>query len=236
MATDLESWSEAAQQWVAWARAENHDAFWAYKPAFEDFVGAGSGKAVEIGCGEGRISRVLSTLGWTMTAVEPVAELLEAARAADSAKSYIEASAGAVPLPEGSFDLLVLYNVLMDVDDLDGVLKEAARLMRPRARLIVGLVHPIADLDQMHREHMDPGNYFDTHRFDVETSRHGLSMRFRGWRRPLSAYTGRLREAGFEILDLAEPRPDPNHPWTIRHPHWSALPLFLWIDARKRGS
>ena len=41
--TDVEDWAFAADQWIAWARTENHDAYWAYERAFAEFVGEGLG-------------------------------------------------------------------------------------------------------------------------------------------------------------------------------------------------
>ena len=45
----------------------------ANRDAFADFVGAGSGDALDIGCGEGRISRELKALGYKVTAADAVA-------------------------------------------------------------------------------------------------------------------------------------------------------------------
>ncbi|MFA1626246.1 class I SAM-dependent methyltransferase [Rhizobium mongolense] len=64
---------------MAWARAPNHDAFWAYRDALVDYLGTGGGEALDVGCGEGRVSRILKTCGYQVTAIDPVAELLKAA-------------------------------------------------------------------------------------------------------------------------------------------------------------
>ena len=143
--TDVTHWTAHAQEWIDWVRAPDHDAFWAYKAEFERFVGSGTCQALEIGSGEGRISRCLSGLGYDMTTVEPVQALLEAAKTAQSASAYVQASATDIPLPSHRFDLVVLYNVLMDVDDLGGAITEARRLMSHRGRMVIGLVHPLAD-------------------------------------------------------------------------------------------
>ena len=77
---DRAHWTRFAAEWTAWARAPGHDAFWWYRDAFVEFVGAGSGAALDIGCGEGRISRELKALGDQVTASDAVAELVAAAR------------------------------------------------------------------------------------------------------------------------------------------------------------
>jgi 2-polyprenyl-3-methyl-5-hydroxy-6-metoxy-1,4-benzoquinol methylase len=82
---DRDHWSRVAREWITWARKPHHDAFWAYRDAFVDFVGHGYGDALDVGCGEGRISRELTGCGYSVTACDPVAELLDAARQAGSA-------------------------------------------------------------------------------------------------------------------------------------------------------
>ncbi|MEL6167815.1 MAG: class I SAM-dependent methyltransferase [Pseudomonadota bacterium] len=234
MAGDVTHWAASASQWIDWVRAKDHDAFWAYRDAFETFVGRGPGDAIEIGCGEGRIARVLGSLGWTVTAVEPVPQLLQAARDADSAETYVEARAGAVPLPDAGFDLVVLYNVLMDVDDLEGSVAEAVRLLKPGGRLLVGLVHPIMDvLEAQKSGALEERPYFGSHPVDVEVETDGLSMRFHGWRRPLSAYVNVLAETGLRMARMEEPKADPSHPATERFSLRLQLPTFLWMDLRK---
>jgi 2-polyprenyl-3-methyl-5-hydroxy-6-metoxy-1,4-benzoquinol methylase len=60
-----------------------HDAFWMYRRALARFVGSGTGNALEVGCGEGRISRELKRLGYRVTATDAVAALVEASRQAN---------------------------------------------------------------------------------------------------------------------------------------------------------
>jgi len=228
---DVANWSDVADQWIAWVRAEDHDAFWAYRSAFETFIGAGSGKAVEIGAGEGRICRVLQGLGYQMTAVEPVAALLRAAQDSNSADTYINAPATRLPLADNAFDLVVLYNVLMDVDDLQGAVDAAARSLGPKGRVVVGIVHPIFDIVSA-KDRAAAVPYFDATAFDVDIAGDGPSMRFRGWQRPLGDYINACAAAGLYVARMCEPQPDPDHPVTAKHPDWAQVPLFLWLELR----
>ena len=74
-------WAQVAGEWIAWARSPGHDAFWSYRPALRAFLGEGRGSAIDVGCGEGRASRLLRECGYRVTAVDPVAALVDAARA-----------------------------------------------------------------------------------------------------------------------------------------------------------
>src|ERR1700750_1611843 len=92
-AEDRKHWAEHAHEWIAWARQPNHDAFWAYRDALVAFIGRGEGKALDVGCGEGRVSRELTRCGYQVFAIDPVKELVDAAAHAGSAFAYAIAAA-----------------------------------------------------------------------------------------------------------------------------------------------
>src|SRR6516225_8356915 len=142
---ETKHWSNVAQQWIVWARTPGHDAFWSYRGAMAGFIGQGYGHALEVGCGEGRVSRELKKLGFKVTATDAVEELLEAARQMDSADNYARADACNLPFDDGRFDLVVAYNVLMDVEDVPAATKEIRRVMKPTGTLFISLVHPFRD-------------------------------------------------------------------------------------------
>jgi SAM-dependent methyltransferase len=90
---DIEHWSRIASEWTAWARAPNHDAFWAYRASLISFIGHGAGDSLDVGCGEGRVSRVLKECGYRVVAIDPVEKLISAAEQAGSADYYRIAAA-----------------------------------------------------------------------------------------------------------------------------------------------
>ena len=75
---DIDHWCRIASEWTAWARAPNHDEFWAYRTSLLAFIGQGAGDALDVGCGEGRVSRVLKECGYRVTAIDPVEKLISA--------------------------------------------------------------------------------------------------------------------------------------------------------------
>ena len=233
---DQDHWSRVAREWVTWARTPDHDAFWAYRAALADFIGRGSGEALDVGCGEGRLSRELKALGYRVTACDPVAKLVEAAEEANSAHEYAVTSGTDLPFESGHFDLVVAYNVLMDVEDVSGVLKEIHRVMRPAGTLVISIIHPIADCERSADSGPDAdysfkGTYFGRQRFEGKEDRNGLTMHFAGWSQPLEAYAASLEAAGLAITSLREPTPAR----VDVMPHmqkWTRFPLFLWMKAR----
>lgn len=227
---DQAHWAEIAEEWIAWARAPDHDAFWKYRSAFFDFVGMGSGEALDVGCGEGRVSRLLKELGYRVTGADPVARFIDAAKEMASADRYEVAPAGALPFADESFDLAVAYNMLMDVEDMPAAVKEIRRVLKASGTLIVSIVHPFADRGHFAGPDTDapflvPGSYFGRERFEGMEEKNGLRMHFAGWSQPLEAYMAALTEAGFAVTRLKEPVPGEASRWT-------RIPLFLWLKAQ----
>jgi SAM-dependent methyltransferase len=233
---DHKHWSQVAEEWVAWARKPNHDAFWAYRAALAAFIGRGNGKALDVGCGEGRISRELTACGFQVTAVDPVSRLVRAAIEAQSARNYAVASATELPFENAQFDLVVAYNLLMNLEDVPAALKEFRRVLRPTGQLIISISHPFVDHGHFAGKEMNSpfvveGTYFGRQRFDGVEERDGLRMHFAGWSQPLEAYGIALEEAGLAITSLREPVPDLDDGRNHMAP-WLRMPLFLWLKAR----
>ena len=236
MNAEHEHWSRIADEWVAWARTPNHDVFWAYRAALLAFIGRGEGEALDIGCGEGRISRVLKDCGYRVTATDPVAAMIAAAEQAGSADDYKIAAAANLPFADNTFDLAVAYNVLMDIEDVAAALREARRVLRPAGTLIISIVHPFADRGRFAGSESDApfvlhNSYFGRVRFEMAVERNGLPMHFAGWSQPLENYMAALEGAGFAVSSLREPIPDAAAPSTDLE-RWSRIPLFLWLKAR----
>ena len=178
---DYKHWSQVAEEWLAWARKPNHAAFWAYRASLATFIGRGNGRALDVGCGEGRISRELTACGFQVTAVDPVSQFVGAAIEAQSARNYAVASATELPFENAQFDLVVAYNVLMDIDDVPSALKEFRRVIRLAGQLIISVCHPFVDRGRFASKEINSpfvleGTYFGRQRFDGVEERDGLRM------------------------------------------------------------
>jgi SAM-dependent methyltransferase len=229
-------WEVFSTEWIDWVRTPDHDAFWMYLDEFRNFVPPAGTATCEIGCGEGRISRELTSLGHRVTGVDLSPSLLASAQEANSAERYVLADATALPFPDGHFDRVVAYNVLMDVPDLGAATAEAARVLAPNGILTISIVHPFTDLgafDEVGRFVLH-GNYFECRPFAAVERSRGLTMHWDGWSRPLRDYVGALRSAGLVVEDLYEPVPAQGLDDEVdgRVDDWRRLPLFLWLNVR----
>jgi SAM-dependent methyltransferase len=150
------------------------------------------------------------------------------------AGDYRVADAAALPVPDGAVELVTAFLSLHDVDDLDGAVREVARVLSDDGRLCAAIVHPINSAGKFESSEPDAsfvitGSYLDAHRYADTVERDGLRMTFTSEHRPLQAYFDALADAGLVVDRLAE-IPDSTAPAGSR---WRRLPLFLQLRAVK---
>jgi SAM-dependent methyltransferase len=236
--TDKQHWESQAANWIEWARKPKFDAYWYYRSRFFDLIPPPGGVTVDVGCGEGRLTRDLAERGYQVTGVEPSPSLLKAAREAHPDGNYLPGEATSLPFPDESVDLLVSYNMLMDVDDLNGALSEFRKVLKPGGKAAICITHPVADSVGFDRE--DPeapfvidASYLRTQPFSATATRDGITMHFSGWHRSIGTYADALQRAGLLIETVREPMPHDDAP-PEKWDRWRRLPMFMHILAVKR--
>ncbi|MFL5979842.1 MAG: class I SAM-dependent methyltransferase, partial [Gaiellaceae bacterium] len=121
-----EHWERNAADWTRWAREPGHDSYWRlHRERFLELLPAPGRLTLDVGCGEGRLARDLKERGHNVRAFDAAPALVAAARDADPSLEVTQADAAALPLEDGASDLVVSFMVLMNVDDLTGVVREA---------------------------------------------------------------------------------------------------------------
>jgi SAM-dependent methyltransferase len=226
------SWEPEAENWLRWARTPGHDAYWHYRDSFfEAIVPAPSGLTLDLGTGEGRVARDLVERGHRVVGVDSSRTLTHYAREADDRSRYLVAAAEALPFADRSFELVVAYNALMDVDDLGRSVAEASRVLTAGGRLCASVTHPLADAGRFGEgdAFVIEGSYLERSRFEDTDLRNGLVMNWRGWTHPLADYTDALESAGLLIETVQEPAP------ASINPRWRRIPMFLQFRALKPG-
>src|SRR5436309_3495048 len=141
---DLEAaWEKHAPDFIAFARkADDH--FWRYhRDLFLELVPAPGNATLDLGCGEGRLSRELKARGHHIVAVDASESMLAAVREADPELETHLADAGKLPFADATFDLVIAFMSLQDIDDLKGAVSEAARVLKPDGRFCIAIVHPL---------------------------------------------------------------------------------------------
>lgn len=92
-------------------------------------------RALDIGCGGGLLAEEFARLGCHVTGIDPSVRSIEAARAhaAESglAIDYQVGTGEDLPFEDSSFDVVYCCDVLEHVTDLDAVIAETARVLKP---------------------------------------------------------------------------------------------------------
>lgn len=228
-----DAWERNAADWVRWARKPGHDSYWRFhRERFLELVPPPGRLTLDVGCGEGRVTRDLQEIGHRTVGLDASETMIAAAREADPSGEYLVAKAAELPFPDGSADLAVAFMLLMDVDDMAAAVCDVARVLEPGGALGLAVVHPINsahDVDRVHPEGrlVLAEDYFDRRRYSDFIERDGVRMTFESRHYTLQDYFEALLGAGFQIEALREIG-DP------QHPRWSRYPLFLHVLARVR--
>lgn len=122
---------------MAAGRPWNHNIH--YHPLIHAAVPAGCERALEVGCGEGRLARELRRVVRHVCAIDRDSATIDRARAQDGAVGAVEYVVGDFltdPFPPGSFDLVVSVAALHHVDAVAG-LTRMRLLLRPGGTLVV---------------------------------------------------------------------------------------------------
>jgi SAM-dependent methyltransferase len=226
--TGAEHWEAEAERFAAWARAPGHDAYWTESgPPFFDLLPTPGRRTLDLGCGEGRVARDLKARGHTVSGIDVAPTMIRLAREADPGGEYAVADAADLPFADATFDLVVAFNSLMDMDDMPGAVREAARVLEPGGRICACITHPMRDAGRFEGAGPDArlfirGSYFGKRRFSMRVERGGFELHFKGWAYPLEDYVGAFEAAALRIESLREP-PDPHRP----------VPNFLLLRAVK---
>jgi SAM-dependent methyltransferase len=232
------SFEERASTWIQWARWPL-DAYWFYRNAFFELLPA-PGRTLEVGCGEGRVARDLSERGFDVTGLDPSATLIAAAREADPQADYVLGVAESLPFEDGSFEVVVAYNSLMDVDEMPEAVAEIGRVLASGGVFCACITHPMVDSGRWaDQETFVIGErYLDRRRYEATFERPDLPpFTFRGWVYPLEAYSGALETAGLVLEALREPAaPDAEVEARGGAARWQRLPNFLMFRASRRAT
>ena len=225
-----DAWEAEAANWVEWARRVGHDSYGKFhRDAFLELLPPPGRRTLDVGCGEGRVARDLKRLGHRVVAVDaaPVAY----AREADPEGEYGVASGSELPFADGFADLVIAFMSLQDMDDPDGAVREARRVLEPGGRFCVALVHPINsggrfEGDEEEAPFVIRESYFERRRYVDRIEKDGLEMTFTSDHRSLEGWLRPLEETGFVLERVRE----------IAGTHrtrWQRIPLFLHVRAVK---
>ena len=205
---------------------------------------AGARRVLDIGCGEGQVSRLAAGGGAaSVVGVDPTWLQLVVARERGGGPSYARAGAAALPFADASFDAVVACLVFEHIREVDAAITEVGRVLAPGGRFLFFLNHPLLQTpgsgwidDQI----LDPpeqywriGPYLVEDE-SLEQVENGVFIPF--IHRPLSRYVNALVGAGLLVTRMEEPAPPPG--FLARAEEYAdaaTIPRLLFMRAEKVG-
>jgi SAM-dependent methyltransferase len=241
--TMRQGWESEAGNWASFARTPGHDG--AHEninlPVLLDLLPAPAAATLDLACGEGRISRLLKQRGHQVAGIDASPSMLRFAAGHEDAQPAACADATRLPFGDETFDLVVAYMCLQDIDDVPRAVAEAGRVLRPGGRLCAAIPHPVNTAGSFQgREATAPfvitGSYLDVAPSNWTIDRDGIRLTFHSEHRPLESYVQALADAGLLTERIREVRaPDEVVAGSPGAGRWQRIPMFLHLRAIKAG-
>ncbi len=198
-------------------------------------------RLLDIGCGDGQISRMMAGAGSTVVGIDPTWNQIRVAGERAGGASYVKSGAALLPFGDASFDAAVACLVFEHIDDVYGAIDEVARVLRPGGRFSFFLNHPLLQTPGsgwISDYTVDPpesywriGPYL-VEQDSVEQVERGVFIRF--IHRPLSTYLNALSEAGLVLEHMVEPPPPSGFlDRAAEYEAASAIPRLLYLRLRR---
>jgi SAM-dependent methyltransferase len=201
---------------------------------------AGARRVLDVGCGDGQISRLAGRLGAEVVGIDPTWNCVKVAAQRGGA-SFARGEAAALPFSDASFDAVVACLVFEHIRDVDEAIAEVARVLQQGGRFCFFLNHPLLQTPNsgwIDDHVLDPpeqywriGAYLVEQESDEEVEK-DVFIPF--IHRPLSRYINALADNGLLLHRMLEPAPPPG--FLARAEEYEAastIPRLLYLRTQK---
>ena len=248
--SSVEKWSRIAPIWSERYPDFHHKEL--IIPHVLELLNPGKNERIlDIGCGEGKLSRIVAKRGAIVTGVDP-SDMIDFAIAKKGNKkiTYFKGECGDLLKNEGKkvFDKIVANMMLMDVDNktLENIFSCIKKMLKTNGIFVFSILHPCFGVIPVRRSLKIPfdsekntdriiivDNYFDEKKFSIELVKGHPTDHFH---RTISTYVNHLATHGLMIETMIEPKPTLEQQQKYPREAWQdydRIPTFLIVKARK---
>lgn len=241
--SSTECWNQVGMDFMD--KAQTNDFRMHYiMPYTLEKLGEVDGKHVlDLGCGEGGYSRALAREGATVTSVDCselfVQYAIDKAKAEALSINTICCNSNHLEgICDSCFDIVLCAMMLMDIEDLDGTLKEIYRVLKPDGKVFISILHPCFKSKESKWVHEDEkikviiDDYFNPTEWVANIQGIQAPVIYR--HRTLSDYIKSFVKNRFELIDMNEPLPTEEQMSHSPRIRWlSKIPMYLFMELKK---
>lgn len=245
----MSAWSTLAETYHAFVGSE-HDLLRTqllYPLLWEHFGDVHEKKLLDIGCGNGYFAYHTAQKGAHVTAFDNTGMIKIATQYFSHPQIQYSVLDGtqSFPYPDASYDHITANLVLMDIEHIDSLLSEAARVIKPDGSIWISILHPCFTppvgrfrrgwKGRLNRKHayFHLNNYFDAPQKSLKHTFGRDQAATEYFHRTISDYTAAFAKQQLVVVKTNEPRPSPafveNHPQFF---HATKISIFLVFQLR----
>lgn len=258
----MNEWDSVAEKWNS--SMQNGDWFQKFiiYPTVKNFLGDAAGKKIiDIGCGNGHLSRYLSSLGAEVTGIDKSKQMIAMCRRYKSKAAFRVCDITEAKVPAEKYQVAIFNNSLQDMQNFVAAIRSAHSLLCEGGELIIAVKHPCFHPDKSELGWLiecADGSSFFTGPGLTELASCGKEYRgkyfamdgyfsgashVRSWfgentvsfARTLQDYLNGIIQSGFSLREIREPVPLKDG--ENQNPHLYALltriPNFIFLKATK---
>jgi len=201
---------------------------------------AGAQRVLDVGCGDGQVSRLAAKLGAQVVGIDPTWNCVSVAQQRGGGV-FARAGAAQLPFADGTFDAVIACLVFEHIRDVDSAIAEVARVLRPGGRFCFFLNHPLLQTPNsgwIDDQFLDPPEQYwriGPYLIEDETIEEVEKDVFIPFiHRPLSRYVNTLSDNGLLLERMEEPAPPAG--FLAKAEEYlaaSTIPRLLYLRTRK---
>lgn len=242
--SSTKSWDKAGKEWCEVAQKNDFRMFFIMPYTLQQ-LGDFSGKRIlDIGSGDGGYSRALAQKGALVTSIDCSEYLVK--YSIDKANEqglkithYIRNSCDLYDIQDNYFDIVLCSMMLMDCENLDGTIKEIARVLKSGGKIFASVLHPCFNGKDIRWTGGDDEtkvvvqNYFLPKEWEKPLAK-GINDTVIWRHRTLDEYVKVFVKNGLRITDLNEPLPTEEQLKMSSRIGWlTKIPMFLFWELEK---